>query len=98
MKVGPTSLVPRCIYCEEELDLEEWVAKLDAGQAFGNWLSQAVPEARFVTTPICSRCKNDDERVESYLDAIGTEELRSRMRAANQRAINIAEQFGDTIK
>jgi hypothetical protein len=88
-------LIPRCIICGEEFDLEEWIAKLDSGQQFRNWLGSAVPEGGVTPTPICYRCKNEPGRTERFMDSMGDEELRRRLGVTMERHRNIAKRFED---
>jgi len=86
-------LVPRCIICNEEFGLNEWVARLDATQQLEGLLASVVPGATFAPSPMCSRCKNDPERAERFLEGITQEELLRRIGARIERHLNIEERF-----
>ena len=85
---------PRCAYCDEPLDLAEWMERLNAHQAFLDFRRGLGVPGQGVPLPICARCKADPKRAERYLSGMSTEDLRARMRRGVDALRRIEEEEG----
>ena len=85
-------VTPRCVYCGETVELEDHIERLNAHQAFIDWIHQAVPDAEFRVNAKCGACREDPERaiemMSEMMSRASTEELRARTLGVEQSELN----------
>ena len=73
-------VTPRCLYCGDPLELAEHMQRLDANQAFLDWMHDVHPDGGFRANTKCEPCRSDPDRAIEMMSRASTEELRARMR------------------
>ncbi len=70
-------ITPACVVCGEPLELASHMERLDSNQPLIDWHTEHGFGMRAVS--ICELCRNDPERVDSYLDRMPPEQVRRRL-------------------
>lgn len=71
-------VTPACVVCGQPLELAAHMDRLDSNQPFIDWSAEHSLGMRAVS--FCEPCRNDPERVDSFLDQLPPEQVRRRLK------------------
>jgi hypothetical protein len=70
-------VTPACVVCGEPLELAAHMERLDSNQPLIDWHAEHSLEMRHGS--LCEPCRNDPERVDSFLGQLTPEQVRRRL-------------------